>query len=214
MQQNTFNHIKLIEYGFELKNGRYHYSTDIVDSQFTLNVIIDENGMSTSLFENELGDIYTLHLVADASGKFVGTVRAEYEKVLADINEKCSDKKVFRDDITQNVLQYAHEKYGDEPEYLWDKYPDAAVLRRKDTKKWYVLIMIIAKSKLGLNSDEKVPIIDIRYDTKELPTKIDGEKYFAGYHMNKKHWLTILLNGSVPQDEICDLIDKSYIMAK
>jgi predicted DNA-binding protein (MmcQ/YjbR family) len=32
----------------------------------------------------------------------------------------------------------------------------------------------------------------------------------AGYHMNKKHWNTIYLDGSVPDKEILKWIDHSY----
>ncbi len=31
-----------------------------------------------------------------------------------------------------------------------------------------------------------------------------------GYHMNKKHWNTILLDGEVPEDEVEEMIDASY----
>lgn len=31
-----------------------------------------------------------------------------------------------------------------------------------------------------------------------------------GYHMNKKHWNTVLLNGTVPTGEIERMIDRSY----
>ncbi len=31
-----------------------------------------------------------------------------------------------------------------------------------------------------------------------------------GYHMNKKHWNTVIINGSVPDDELLDLIRESY----
>ena len=31
-----------------------------------------------------------------------------------------------------------------------------------------------------------------------------------GYHMNKKHWNTVLLDGSLPQGEVERLIDHSY----
>jgi len=31
-----------------------------------------------------------------------------------------------------------------------------------------------------------------------------------GYHMNKKHWNTVSLNGSIPSDEIAEMIDMSY----
>ena len=39
------------------------------------------------------------------------------------------------------------------------------------------------------------------------------ERYAAvqpGYHMNKKHWNTIVLDGTVPAPELCELIDHSY----
>jgi predicted DNA-binding protein (MmcQ/YjbR family) len=32
----------------------------------------------------------------------------------------------------------------------------------------------------------------------------------AGYHLNKRHWNTVTLDGSVPEDELFDLIDHSY----
>ncbi|BCJ37950.1 DNA-binding protein [Actinocatenispora thailandica] len=32
----------------------------------------------------------------------------------------------------------------------------------------------------------------------------------AGYHLNKRHWNTVLLDGSVPDDEVLELIDHSY----
>jgi predicted DNA-binding protein (MmcQ/YjbR family) len=32
----------------------------------------------------------------------------------------------------------------------------------------------------------------------------------AGYHLNKRHWNTIELDGSVPEEELLDLIDHSY----
>ncbi len=39
------------------------------------------------------------------------------------------------------------------------------------------------------------------------------EKYAAilpGYHMNKKHWNTVLVDGSVKQDELKTFIENSY----
>lgn len=31
-----------------------------------------------------------------------------------------------------------------------------------------------------------------------------------GYHMNKKHWNTVVLDGSLPSELVADLIDHSY----
>ena len=123
-------------------------------------------------------------------------------------------KYIFKENFTQKILQYAQEQYGSDPEYLWDNYPEFAVLRRIDNKKWYALLMNISKKKLGLDGDEMVEVVDLRFDVDELPNKIDGKRYFSGYHMNKKHWITILLDGSVPLAEILDYIDRSYTLAK
>ena len=43
------------------------------------------------------------------------------------------------------------------------------------------------------------------------------EKYetvVPGYHLNKKHWNTILCTGQVPDDELRDLIRHSYELVK
>jgi predicted DNA-binding protein (MmcQ/YjbR family) len=36
------------------------------------------------------------------------------------------------------------------------------------------------------------------------------ESVIPGYHMNKKHWNTIKLDGSVPDNEIKRMIDNSF----
>jgi YjbR len=32
----------------------------------------------------------------------------------------------------------------------------------------------------------------------------------AGYHLNKRHWNTVTLDGSVPEEEVLELVDHSY----
>lgn len=214
-KNKTVNLEKLIKYGFEQEGNRYIYSSEIFDNQFKMTVTVDGSGeVQTELFDLEAEEVYTLHLVTEASGEFVGKVRAEYEKVLQGIAENCFESNIFRENCAHKVIEYAREKYGDELEFLWERYPDAAVLRRKDNQKWYALFMTIPKSKLGLDSDELAEIIDLRFDVDELPKKVDGERYFPGYHMNKKHWITMLLDGSVPFEEILNYLDESYKSAK
>ena len=35
-----------------------------------------------------------------------------------------------------------------------------------------------------------------------------------GYHMNKKHWNTVYLNGTIPDKEVLSWIDNSYKLVK
>ena len=215
VKNKSVNIDKLLKYGFELTDGRYVYKTAIIDGQFRLTVVIDGDGeIATELYDTSAEDIYTLHLVDGAVGAFVGRVRTECEQAVIDVVQNCFDTDVFKQDFTREILSYAKAKYNDEPEYLWNDLPDAAVIRRKDTKKWYVLLMTILPKRLGLEGDEPIEIVDLRFDVDELLLKIDGTRYFPGYHMNKKHWITILLDGSVTLAEIQEYIDKSYALAK
>lgn len=39
------------------------------------------------------------------------------------------------------------------------------------------------------------------------------ESVMPGYHLNKKHWNTLVLSGQLPWDEVQDLIRHSYLLA-
>lgn len=71
----------------------------------------------------------------------------------------------------------------------------------------------ISKRKLGIVADETAENFDLRIQSEAVEAMIDNENYFPGYHLNKKHWFTILLNGSAPMEEICHRIDSSYLLA-
>ena len=110
----------------------------------------------------------------------------------------------------QAVLDYARETYGTAPEYLWAKYPDDAVLRHGDNRKWYALIMNISKDKLGLECAEAVDIMNVKCDPKMIGSLRLTEGILPGYHMNKGNWITVLLDGSVEEELIYSLLDLSF----
>ncbi len=62
---------------------------------------------------------------------------------------------------------------------------------------------------LGLN-DEPLRI-NLKCDP--LKAEVLRQRYPAvlpGYHMNKRHWNTVVLDGSVPEEEVLAMIDDSY----
>ena len=87
-------------------------------------------------------------------------------------------------------------------------------MRRKDNQKWYAVILTISRQKLGLNGNDKIEVMDLRGLPEEIAGLTDGQKYFPGYHMNKKHWYTLCLDGSVGLEEIYRRVDESYLLAK
>ena len=202
---------KLESYGFTKEDGKLVYRTCICDTM-RLTVVIDSE-IKTEVWDLEAEEPYTLFLVDGAAGEFVGRVREEYTKVLEDIAEKCFETQIFKCEYTAQIIEYARKTYGDNEEYLWEKFPDNAVLRRKDTGKWYAAILTVPYSKFGIDREGTVEVIDMRMDPAELERIVDNKTYFRGWHMNKKHWITMLLDGSVPLDEIIKRLNNSYELA-
>lgn len=206
---------KLITFGFKQKDDTFVYTCNIVDNQFNLHICVSASQkVTTTLTDNDTGDEYTLHLNNSAVGAFVGRVRSEYEAVLQTVADSCFTGCLYKTDAAQKILSYAQEKYGDLPEFLWEKFPDFAVLRRHDSKKWYALLAVIAKNKIGLNGDEKTEMVNLHAEPNEIEQLIDNKRYFSGYHMNKKHWLTIVLDDDIAMDDFLFHLNKSYELAK
>ncbi|MCH5276888.1 MAG: MmcQ/YjbR family DNA-binding protein [Desulfovibrionaceae bacterium] len=208
------NENKLLNYGFIKKDDTYQYDVSILENQFLFSVYIYTNGkISTKMIERSTNEEYSLYKVTASAGFFVGKVRAACEAVLTDISQKCFDPDIFQSEQTLEIIDYVRKKYGDELEFLWDKFPDNAIWRRKDNQKWYGLLLTISKEKLGLKSREMAEILDLRLNAELMADTVDHKKYFPGWHMNKKSWYTIILDRSVSTEEICQRMDQSYRLA-
>lgn len=118
-------------------------------------------------------------------------------------------------DITRNkIFQYAKEKFGTEPEYLWIKFPNYAVLRNPNNSKWYATVMNVKNKNLGLQGEEYIDILNIKCEPIMIGSLLNNKGYLPAYHMNKSTWITVLLDGSEHKDEIFNLIDLSYEMTQ
>lgn len=205
---------KLLAYGFTHTGGAYHLSKAVLDGQFQLLVTVSGASLvDTTMIDNATGEEYVLHRVREASGAFVGSVKAAYEAVLLEIAESCFVADVFKSDQAKALIAYVRETHGDELEFLWKKFDNNAIWRRKDTKKWYAALLTVSRRKMGLSSDEVVEILDLRIDPKEIDSVVDHARYFPGWHMNKRSWITVILDGSVPLAEIEAKLDESYRLA-
>lgn len=211
-KNKKYNQVKLIKFGFEKVDKGYLIEKLLMDNQFKLSVWVGfDSNVTTKLIEIETEEEYSLHLVDGASGNFVGQIREEYNRFLKRIVDSCFETDVFKSKVSLELIEYVRTKYGDELEFLWKKFSGNAVVRRKDNSKWYAVFLTISKSKLGLDSSESVEIIDLRAGN--VDSLVDKKTIFGGYHMNKKHWITIILDGSVPVEKIQTMIDESYCLA-
>lgn len=214
-KNRKFDFKKLENFGFRLHAEKYVYKTNIFDDTFELTVEISpDETIDTKLIEISTGEEYNLIYVSGAEGEFVGKVKSEFENVLLEIKEKCTFFNAFKTEYANLIIKYIKEKYGDEAEYLWEKFPNNAVFRKKDNSKtggkWYGAILSAKRASVGIDGNGEIEIIDLKGEPEKIDKLVDNKRYFRGYHMNKKHWYTIPLDGTVPLEEIKSQIDESY----
>lgn len=205
---------KLEAYGFKRNNDYLQYCTEILDGEFTLDVQIGaDNTIATNLIEKETGEAYILYKT-NASGAYIGGIRSAVQQIIGEIVQNCYENVFFNTIQAQMAIKFVRDSYGDELEFLWTKFPDNAVWRRKDNRKWYGAILTVSGKKIGLKSDRIEEIIDLRMDPEQAEKILSREHYYPGWHMNKKSWYTVVLNGSVPDEELKERIRVSYKLAK
>ena len=70
---------------------------------------------------------------------------------------------------------------------------------------------ILGKMFATLGTEDGLARINLKCDPEEaLALRDIFEAVLPGYHMNKAHWNTVLLDGSIPRGEIERMIDRSY----
>ena len=206
---------KLEEFGFELIDNSYYYHTSLLKNQFKMSVKINlDNSIFTEIIDTETNEPYILHLLEMKRSGYSEKVYKAYSEILAKIQKECFEDEIFKANYTKEIVAYIKNKYGDKLEFLWEKSPKNAVVRRKSSKKWYAVILTVSKRKLNLDSDEIIEVINLHNIAEEIKKLIDYKKYFPAYHMNKKYWCTICLDGIVELEEIYKKIDISYELAK
>lgn len=212
--RQKLNPDKLAPYGFVKKDGGWEYKSEIMNGDFLLIIRLDKHGsVDTDLVEKETGEEYVLYKT-NASGTYVGDIRTEISEVLADVVANCYEPAVFKAQQTQLLIDHIRSVYGDELEFLWTKFPDNAVWRRKDNEKWYGAILTVAGRKIGLATDKVVEIVDLRMAKERKEEILSHDGCYPGWHMNKDSWYTIVLDGSVPDEELIRRLDESYELAE
>ncbi len=108
----------------------------------------------------------------------------------------------------QTVFEWIKRKYGTDPDYPWKD--SNAVLRHRENKKWFALIMEVGRDKLGLPGEGTVDVMNVKCDPMLIGSLRTQPGFLPAYHMNKDQWISILLDGTAPEEEIKSLITMSY----
>ncbi len=110
----------------------------------------------------------------------------------------------------ERIVEYVQNRYGAEPEHLWAKYPNYVVFRQPASRKWFAVIMDIPRNRLELDGDELVDVMDVKCGPILVGALLAQDGFVPAYHMSKGTWISVLLDGTVPDEQIFPLLELSY----
>ncbi len=206
---------KLVGYGFQPDGDKLVYVKTLPMGDFT--VILEYNGIMITgkMIDHAIDEEYTNFRVSNASG-FSAQVKQQYIELLLDIREKCCQNLYFKSAQAQRINKYIYEAYDGTPEFLWKNIPSYGAFRLKGSKKWYAIIGTVPLYKLDRtsNSRKEVEGINVKVDSDRIKDILAQRGYYPAYHMNKKCWVSIILDDTLGDTEIENLIDDSYKSVK
>ncbi len=200
----------LIKYGFKSNGKMLSYETYLSNNEFKI-VIEFDGQINGKIFDLTTNEEYTNFRIENSNG-FSAEIREEFIKILTEIRDTCSEKQLFQTKQALNISKYILEKYQDSPEFLWKNFPTYAIFRNKNNNKWYALIGTVPLNKVNKNSNssEIVEIINIKIDKDKINEYLNKNGIYEAFHMNKKNWITIILDKTISDIEIRHFIDNSY----
>lgn len=116
--------------------------------------------------------------------------------------------------IREDVFTYIKREYHVEPDYPFDMDFETAVLRHRDNRKWFALVMKVKADKLGYDDENWIDVVTMKSEPLLIDSLVGRLGFHRAYHMNKTQWLTIELGDKATDKEIRNLIDMSFDLTK
>ena len=211
VEEYNFSKEKLLQYGFREEAEKLIYRKEILDSSFFIEIVFVNSQLLIEVYDIEFDEIYSLFSVDSAVGETVQNIREHVEKLLSSILGLADESRK----ISSEIIDYCNDKYGENHVNPFKKHPDIlAYVNEKN--KWYALMSNVEYNKLNKTSNiiTKVKILNVKYPTDNISDIIDNQNIFPAYHMNKKHWISIVLDKNIKLETIKELIDISYSLVK
>ena len=113
----------------------------------------------------------------------------------------------------QQFFEFCLDTYGTAADYPFDEDFETAVLRHKDNRKWYAIVMRVSRRKFGIDSDEVIDVVNLKLPTEMFGSFGASDGVYPAYHMNKLHWISVLLPDA-PEDVVSFLTNSSFEATK
>ena len=195
---------KLIDFGFQFEENILVFQKNILNDAFRMEIRLVSTDFEIEIYDLDFNEVYSLFSVDNANGEIVTAIREEVKNILEKI--LCLGSFVYED-----ILCYAKGKYNSTTVQPFKSNPEIKALVTPKGK-WYALFLDVEYNKLQKDSlvDSKVKIINLKHISSKISAITDNRNIFPAYHMNKNHWISVVLDNNIDIEYVKELIELSY----
>ena len=206
LEQYDIDCKRAIAYGFSRTEAGLELKKELPGVGLYAVFVIAGKSFEVNVFDADTDEEYLPFNVVDNITGFVTGIREQVEDLVQEIKEKC----LLNSNMKLRLMEYCERKFGTEPEAPWEDSPDAYTFKTAKRNKWYALFMTIPYKSLGLVAKGALDVVNIKLPPEKVLDLIDRVHFYPAYHMNKKHWITIVLNKEVDEPLVQQLLEESY----
>lgn len=197
-----------LKFGFK-KTGpeTFEINHPLKTLDFEVQIIIDHNEIKLKVFElPDRLEYLPFNLNEDEGGSFVNQIRSDVDEVVYQVIESCYQLKDYR----ERVFDFVRAELNTKLETPWDKHPEFYVMKTANRQKWYGLMMRISYQLLDPQQSGIVDVLNLKAPPLKIVDLIDYQTFYPAYHMNKKHWVSVVVDEKINLKQLQALIRQSY----
>ena len=224
LEEEVFRHRKpdpdrMLDAEFVRVEGGYLMEAKLPSGDFLARLFIGDDGrVEGKLFDLLNDEEYAPLRNGTFRGPYVESVRSAYAEWLFAVAERCSAPRDFAQGQADRILEAIRKRYGATPDFPWkdEPYRRFAVLRHADTGKWFALIASFHRTVLEKEAPEEeiVDAVNLKIRPEDGDALRARPGIFPAYHMNRRHWITVALDGRLSDDDVLELIETSFRLTK
>lgn len=207
---------KLEAFGFQSEKDFWICHRQLADGSLILTVAVSKENLhqvQAEVKDAETGDPFNFYR-KDEDGSYSGQIWCEAQSVLEAVADSCFVSDPFKSDQAKRLEKWIRQTWQAEPEFPFRSYPDYAVWRHEKSRKWFALLMPLPLEKIGFTGEKGKQTAEILVlhlpPLTDAAAVIDHKTCFPAWHMNKKHWYSIILDAGFSDEDLIRRLQESF----
>ena len=198
----------LAEWGFE--NGQARYV--LVEGEFELHMTLSDQELELVVYDLAMEEPYTLFEVVSASGALVTALRQQVDEII----NRILGQQIQDNPLVERLVDYVATTYGLAPAHPFKRHPEIIGFKVPTVDKLFGIFLPVDYCRLDKTSmrTHQVLVLNLKGQPDQILERIDNCRYFPAYHMNKKHWFSVLLDAQTDWDQLTSMLAESYRLVK